>query len=192
MPKITDITYQTKNKLRCNLFVDGEFLCGLSLETVIKFGLKKGDEYIADDLKELINQNERSEALSKAGNYLSKTLKTKRQVKDYLLKKGYSEEIVWYCIDKLKEYNYIDDFEFSKRYIDCQSKTQGKRMVAYKLMSKGVKKEDIEKAKTNITVTASASVLFMECLLSHLLLLLFAKILHLHLQIMEKVRKTVP
>lgn len=146
MPKITDITYQTKNKSRCNLFVDGEFLCGLSLETVIKFRLKKGDEYIADDLKELINQNERSEALSKAGNYLSKTLKTKRQVKDYLLKKGYSEEIVWYCIDKLKEYNYIDDFEFSKRYIDCQSKTQGKRMVAYKLMSKGVKKEDIEKA----------------------------------------------
>ncbi len=152
MPNITDITYQTNNKSRCNLFIDGEFFCGLSLETVLKFRLKKGDEYNTSELKELIEQNERCEALAKAGNYLSKTLKTKRQVKDYLLKKGYSEEIVWYCIDKLKEYNYIDDLEYSKRYIESQSKNQGKLMLAYKLMSKGVKKQDIETAYDNVEI----------------------------------------
>ncbi len=157
MPIITDIAYQTKNKSRCNLFIDGEFFCGLSLETVLKFRLKKGNEFEIGELKQLIEQNERSEALAKAANYLSKTLKTKRQVKDYLLKKGYSKDIVWYCIDKLKEYNYIDDCEYSKRYIDSLSKTQGKRMIEYKLMMKGVKKQDIESAYEESDVDSKAS-----------------------------------
>lgn len=146
MPKVTDITFQTKNKSRCNIFVDGEFFSGVSLETVLKFRIKKGDEYNSEELKNLIELNEKSEALNKAANYLSKALKTKRQVKDYLLKKGYSEEIVWYCIDKLKEYEYIDDAEYSKRYIESTAKTQGKRMLEYKLMMKGVKKQDIDTA----------------------------------------------
>jgi regulatory protein len=154
MPKITDITFQTKNKSRVNLFVDGEFFSGVSLETVMKYRIKKGDEYDAIELKNIIEQNEKSEALNRATNYLSKTLKTKRQVKDYLIKKGYSEDIVWYCIDKLKEYNYIDDLEYSKRYIENTAKNQGKRMLEYKLMMKGVKKQDIESAVNDLEINS--------------------------------------
>ena len=63
-----------------------------------------------------------------------------------MLKKGYSEQVVWHCIDKLKEYNYIDDAEYSRRYIESVNKRQGRRLTEYKLMMKGVKKEDIESA----------------------------------------------
>ena len=154
MPKITDISYQNKNKKRCNLFLDGEFLCGLSLESVIKFRLKVGQEIEKDALTELIKDNERIEALSKAADYVSKSLKTKRQVKDYLLRKGYSEELAWEIVDKLKEYDYINDKEYSKRYIESVSKTQGKRLVEYKLMSKGVKKDDIEHAYTETDINS--------------------------------------
>ena len=48
--------------------------------------------------------------------------------------------------NKLKEYEYIDDKEYSKRYIESVNKRQGKRLIEYKLMMKGVKKEDIESA----------------------------------------------
>ena len=154
MPKITDISYQNQNKKRCNLFLDGEFLCGLSLESVIKFRLKVGQEIEKDALTELIKDNERIEALSKAADYVSKSLKTKRQVKDYLLRKGYSEELAWEIVDKLKEYDYINDKEYSKRYIESVSKTQGKRLVEYKLMSKGVKKDDIEHAYTETDINS--------------------------------------
>lgn len=154
MPKVTDITFQTKNKSRCNIFVDGEFFSGVSLETVLKYRIKKNDEFNGEELKNLIEQNEKSEALNKAANYLTKSLKTKRQVKDYLLKKGYSEDIVWYCIDKLKEYEYIDDTEYSRRYIESTAKTQGKRMLEYKLMMKGVKKQDIESAMNSCEIDA--------------------------------------
>ena len=146
MPKITEISYQSKNKKRCNLFLDGEFLCGLSIETVYKYNLKVGQEIVKETLFDLIKENERIEALSKAADYVSKSLKTKRQVKDYLLKKGYSEDLAWEVVDKLKEYDYVNDKEYSKRYIESVSKTQGKRLLEYKLMSKGVRKEDIEHA----------------------------------------------
>ena len=146
MPKITEISIQNKNKNRCNVFVDGEFFSGVSVETVCKARLKVGLEIDEDSLKQVLAENERLEALNKATEYISKTIKTKRQVKDYLLSKGYNEDVVWYCVDKLKEYNYVNDFEYSKRYIESVSKTQGKKLIEYKLMMKGVRKEEISSA----------------------------------------------
>ena len=146
MPKITAITAQEKRKDRCNIYLDGEFFAGVSLETVMKFRLKAGAETDETQLKEILTAAENSEATEKALSYISKTVKTKRQVKEYLLKKGYSESACYHAIDKLKEYGYIDDCEYARRYIDSTGKTQGKRLLAYKLMAKGVKKEDIEAA----------------------------------------------
>ena len=146
MPKITAITAQEKRKDRCNIYLDGEFYAGVSLETVMKFRLKAGSETDEARLKEILTDAENSEATEKALSYISKTVKTKRQVKEYLLKKGYSESACYHAIDKLKEYGYIDDCEYARRYIDSTGKTQGKRLLAYKLMAKGVKKEDIEAA----------------------------------------------
>lgn len=146
MPKITAISFQTKNKKRCNIFVDGEFFSGVSIETVYKNRLKVGLEIDEKSLRQIISENERLEALNKAVEYLSKSIKTKRQIKDFLLKKGYEEDVVWQVIDKLKEYNYVNDCEYSKRYIESVSKNQGKKLIEYKLMMKGVKKEEISSA----------------------------------------------
>lgn len=152
MPIITNISVQTKNKKRCNLFIDGEFFCAMSVETAVLNRLKSGMEIDSEKLQEIVIESDKKEALAKATEYLSKNLKTKRQVKEYLLKKGYSEHVVYYCIDKLKEYNYINDEEYSRRYIESVSKNQGKKLVEYKLMMKGVKKQDIESAYDEVDV----------------------------------------
>ena len=140
------LSVQEKNKKRCNLFIDGEFFAGVSLETVLKFRLKVGQEIDQKDLADLVFDSEKILALEKAITYTTKALKTKKQVRTYLLGKGYSEDVVWYCIDKLVEYKYIDDTEYAKRFIESTSKNQGKRLTEYKLMMKGVKKEDISLA----------------------------------------------
>lgn len=154
MPKITAINLQTKIKDRCNLFLDGEYYTSVTLETVMKNRLKVGLEIDAGKLSEIITENERAEALNKAVGYISKYLKTKREIKDYLLRKGYSEEIAWYCIDKLKEYGYVNDEDYSKRFIESNAKNQGKRLLEYKLMMKGVRKEDIGAAYENADIDA--------------------------------------
>ncbi len=146
MPTITSITAQTKNKERCNLFIDGEFYAGLSLETVMSFRLKVGQEITEKQLTEVILEGEKGVALSKATNYISKNLKTKHQVKVYLEGKGYSPEIITYCIDKLIEYGYINDVEYSIRYLESVYNKQGEKLSQMKLFQRGVGKENIRLA----------------------------------------------
>lgn len=143
MHKITALTIQQKDKERVNLFINGEFFCGVPIELVYKYQLKVNLELSSEQLQEILKESSYKEALSKGVNYLSKCLKTKRQVKDYLVKKNYDENVVWQVVDRLKEIGLIDDVEFSKRYIESASFSQGRRMIEFKLMSKGVKKEDI-------------------------------------------------
>ena len=153
MAKITKIEVQKKDKNRCNLFLDGEFLAGVSLETAIKEGLKEGKELDKNKLGEIIFTQEKEKALKKAIDYISKALKTKRQVIEYLERKEYSTEVINITISKMLEYGLIDDVEFSRRYIESTSKKQGKKLIEFKLMSKGVKKQDIEKAYESIEET---------------------------------------
>lgn len=153
MPIITSISVQEKNKKRCNLFIDGEFYSGVSLETALKFRLKNGMELSQTQLDEIIFESNKLEALALSINYVTKALKTKKQVKTFLLGKGYSDDVVWYCIDKLKEYKYLDDTEYAKRYIESVSKNQGLHLTEYNLMMKGVKKEDIAKAYSECDVS---------------------------------------
>lgn len=143
MSLITAISVQEKRKERCNIYVDGEFFAGVPTETVYSLRLKVGDNTDSEKLKEIIDTAEKSDAVNKAADYISKCMKTKRQVKDYLVKKGYSETAAYYAVDKLKEYGYICDKDYSSRFIDSTRKTQGKKLIEYKLMMKGVKKEDI-------------------------------------------------
>ncbi len=157
MPIITSITIQEKKKDRCNLFIDGEFRAGISLDAVINYRLKVNDEITEEQITEILFESEKQQALSRALAYITKRLKSKREVKDYLLSKGYQEKVVWYVVDKLKEYAYIDDKEFSKRYIESVSRAQGKRLTEYKLMMKGVKKEDIASAYEDVNIDAKES-----------------------------------
>lgn len=141
--KITAIEAQVKNKERVKVYLDGEFYKGISLETVVKHRLKTGAELTEEDIARIFMDDEKTRALEKAAGYVAKSLKTKRQVKDYLVKKGFSDELAWECVDKLKEYGYIDDEEYAKRFIESTAKTQGLKLMQYKLMQKGVRKEDI-------------------------------------------------
>lgn len=150
MAKITAITAQERDKNRCNLFVDGEFSIALPIDTVLDYRLKVGDEISDDVLREIRLEGDKASALKKALTYVGAGLKTKKQVITYLRKKEYSENAVFYAVDKLKEYGFIDDEEYARRYIEnCQGK-QGKRLAEYKLMEKGVRKEIIEEAYAEV------------------------------------------
>lgn len=152
MPKITQITVQEKNKNRCNVFVDGGFFIALPIELVYKHSLSVGLEIIPREFEQIVFEKDKSDALNKSIEYVSKSLKTKKQVKTYLLNKGYSLKIVDYCLEKLIEYRYIDDVEYAKRFIESTSNYQGVNLTRYKLMMKGLSKQDIEQVYENVEI----------------------------------------
>lgn len=150
MPEITAINPQKHDKTRCNIEIDGKFFCGMELETVMKYRLKAGLAVTCEELSAIQLESEKTNAFDKALNYLSVSMKTEKQMKEYLQKKGYVEEVIDYAVGKLKEYGYIDDALYSSNYSSSVSKRKGKRLIATELKRKGIEDEVIECALSSI------------------------------------------
>ncbi len=151
MSEITDILPQVKDKNRCSIYVDGSFYCGMKLETAIKYRLKAGQAIDKNTLDDIQLENEKSEALDKALGFISTTMKTGKQVYDYLKKKGYINAVCEYAVEKLKGYGYVDDSEYCRVYISSVEKSKGRRLIAAELKKRGVSDECIESALENLS-----------------------------------------
>ncbi|MCM1290202.1 MAG: RecX family transcriptional regulator [Corallococcus sp.] len=144
MPKITDMQIQKSNKARANLYIDGEFAFGVEMLTVMKLGLKIGQEVSEQKLQEAIFDSEKSVAFEKAMDYLSRSMKTQKQICDYLYKKGYAPAVVRYVVDKLVDYKYVDDQTYARVYVEQNGKTKGSRRLRQELLQKGIAREQAE------------------------------------------------
>ena len=138
MPKITDMQIQKNNKTRANVYIDGEFSIALEMLTVMKLGLKIGQEVTEKQLAEAVFDSEKSVAFERAMGYLGRGMKTVKQMRDYLAKKAYSPEVVDYVIRRLKEYHYLDDEAYAKSYVERNSSAKGERRLKQELVSKGI------------------------------------------------------
>ena len=141
MKTITAITPQKKSPDRCNIFLDGEFFCGMSLLVVMKNRLKAGMKIEASRIEEIQLETEKNEALDKAMTLLSSYEKTEKQMRDYLREKGYTPLVIAYVTDKLGEYGFLSDESFAARYADAYAKKKGAKLIALELKRKGVSEE---------------------------------------------------
>lgn len=138
MPKITDMQIQKNNKTRANIYIDGEFAFALEMLTVMKLGLKIGSEVSFDRINEAIADSERTVAFDKAINYLSRGMKTCKQMREYLNGKGFQPDVVNIVISKLVDYKYIDDEYYAKTYVEQNLATKGERRLKQELQQKGI------------------------------------------------------
>jgi len=136
--KITQIEQQKRDKTRVNIYVDYSFYCGLNMEAVVQNRLKIGQEIEKDFLDEIQVESEQQTALNKAVKYISKTMKTEKQIIDYLKGKGYVDRVVEFVLGKLKEYNFVDDEMFVNLYIKQSTSLKGKKRLQYELKNKGI------------------------------------------------------
>lgn len=151
MAKISSITLQ-KNKSRANVFLDGEFVCGLNNVTLVKNGLKPGTEITKEKLMKIYNESEIEGAYEKALSLLSRQKYTKKAITDKLKAKGYETEIIDVVVGKLKEYGYISDTAFATSFVNCNN-SKSKRMLEVNLLQKGISREIIKQVlDENITL----------------------------------------
>ena len=150
MSEITGILPQKKDATRCNIYLNGSFYCGMKLEVVIKNRLKVGQDVELSYLDALQLESEKATALDKAMTHLSSSMKTRRQVSDFLRKKGYVDAVVEYVLEKLEGYGFVDDEEYARQYAGSASKTKGRRLIALELQKKGVPADEAQAAVENI------------------------------------------
>ncbi len=149
MSEITSLEQQVKDKTRYNVYVDGRFYCGIKLEVAVKYHLKVGMQVDKDYLSEIQFETEKSQALDKAFDHLSASIKTERQMRTYLEKKGYVPAVIDYCMERLHYYGYVDDDEYCRQYINSVS-GRGKRAIYSDLVKRGADAGAIERALADL------------------------------------------
>ena len=145
---VTKIEYQ-KNKTRVNIYVDGEFFCGLNSEVLFSNQIKVGSEVDEQRLKALIFESEVKKGVSYVFGLLAKKPYAEREVRTKLYQKGYSSETTQKIIETIKEYKLIDDSDYAKTYVDS-NKTKSKREIEFNLSQKGIDKHIIQNAVNDI------------------------------------------
>ncbi len=156
MAEITLIEPQKKDKERCNVYVDGVFYCGIKLEVAVKYRLKTGMQIEKSRLDEIQLETEKSQALDKAMNFISAAMKTKKQVRDYLDKKGYTQAVADFVIEKLEYYKFLDDYAYCRAYVAGVS-GKGKRAIENDLFKRGAERKAVEEALAEIEEDADAA-----------------------------------
>ncbi len=145
---VTKIEYQ-KNKTRVNIYVDGEFFCGLNSEVLFSNQIKVGSEVDEQRLKALIFESEVKKGVSYVFGLLAKRPYAEREIRTKLYQKGYSSETAQKIIETIKEYKLIDDSDYAKTYVDS-NKTKSKREIEFNLSQKGIDKHIIQNAVNDI------------------------------------------
>lgn len=143
MAEITLIEPQKKDPKRCNVYVDGRFYCGIKLEVAIKYHLKAGMQIEKSKLDEIQLETEKSQALDKAMTHLSATMKTRKQMTDFLAKKGYTPAVCDYVLERLEYYKFIDDEAYCRAYVNSVT-GKGKRAIEVDLIKRGVDRKIID------------------------------------------------
>jgi len=86
---------------------------------------------------------------NKALRFLSYRPRSEKEVRERLRKAKTSEEIIEKIIIKLKEYNFLNDLEFAKSWVENRKKLNPKalRLIKLELKQKGVSSNIIEALK---------------------------------------------
>lgn len=142
--KISKVEVQKNHNDRVSLFVDDTYFASMYLDTAVKHGIKKDLEIDEEVLKNYIIESEKHLAFDKAVNYQNTAFKTKKQIRDYLNKKGYDKAVVDYVIEKMCEYGFLNDEKFADMYISAYDKKYGPNMLKTKLLQKGISKTIVD------------------------------------------------
>ena len=147
MSKITSIEHQKNNENRFNIFLNDKFAFGLDASICFKYKLTVGMELDESFIESILKAAEKDKASNYAMFLLSKKDRTKKEIIDKLKDKDYDDEIIYSVLDKLEEYNYINDEVYCEKYINDKTKFSkyGINKIKSKLYLKGVDKDIISK-----------------------------------------------
>ena len=137
------ISIKLKSPKNTNIFSvavgENEYL--FHSDIIVKYGMYVGKEIDNKEFFQLLDESDYIVCLNKAMEYISSKLKTTKQLKDYLYQKGYKTGTINRVIDKLNEYQVLNDNNFANAYIDANCSKLSKRNLQNKLAEKGIKKD---------------------------------------------------
>jgi regulatory protein len=144
--KITDIRPQKKNKNRVSIYLDGIYAFGLT--GIVAAWLQIGQSLSDDKIVDLQNSDKSEVAYQKALYQLDYRLRTEKEVRQGLIKKGFEQFEIDGVLERLRNANLVQDERFAAMWVEnrTQFHPRSRRLMRQELKIKGVSEEHIEKA----------------------------------------------
>ncbi|MGI6705040.1 MAG: RecX family transcriptional regulator [Clostridia bacterium] len=153
MAVITRIEANKRNKRRYSIYIDHRYFTSLDEEVLARNHLQEGMVVDEESMGPILYQDELRCAYNKSISYLGYRSRSRKEVADYLERKGFSTEVIEKTLEKLESYRFVDDEDFARIWVRNRKdgKLMGKRIISQELIHKGVDREIIEDALKEIT-----------------------------------------
>jgi regulatory protein len=142
--RITAIEPQQKNPQRVNVYLDGEFAFGLA--SIVAAWLAVGQELGEEKIASLKADDEREVTYQKALHFLSFRPRSSAEVRQNLLKHGYSESLIEKTVNRLSEAGLVNDEAFARAWVENRNtfRPSGKPALRMELRRKGLSDEIVQ------------------------------------------------
>ena len=124
---------------RNKIYLDTDEIMDISPLIRQKYDLK-----VNDNIERFYDEISYEASLEKGIFLISLKDRTKKEVRLKLEEKFWNKNAVLKAIEKLEEFGYLNDINYSISYIE--SKTYGKNRISYNLFQKGIDRSTVEKA----------------------------------------------
>ena len=149
--QVTNLVRRGKSELY-KIFLDGEYICLLEAEVIVKHKIQTGLKISSQQFEQIRKESENLTCKNMAINYVSKCLKSRFQVFDYLKHKGFLISSINDALDLLEDYGYLNDKYFAEAFIKSKQNTKGKMYLVSALKQKGIKDSIIDEAMQSYEV----------------------------------------
>ena len=156
------ITSIRKRRSDAEIIFDDSSKLIVDYRIVFDNALRKNDEITEKRKNDLINQNEKLNVKDSAFRLLGRRQHSFFELKQKLIRRGNSKDIVELVLSDLRSNGYIDDLEFAKTFRDekLKKRKSGLSKIKAGLFQKGVDSKIIEAVLEETDKTSSEGIAF--------------------------------
>lgn len=122
-------------------------MVSLSEGELLKSGLRSGQELNDAALSELKTRASLDKAYMRSLDMISRRMRSTWEIRDYLARKGYDEEVQAQVIERLVRMGLINDYEFALQWVSSRRslRLSSRRKLAMELRQKRISDDVIDK-----------------------------------------------
>ncbi|MEQ9263823.1 MAG: regulatory protein RecX [Balneolaceae bacterium] len=150
---ISSIQVQKKNTFRYSIFIEDQFLIGVSDSTLVHFSLSKGATLSPSMFNEILEREDKWAIREYMLRLLGRRDHARNELRDKAQRKDYPLNCIEEVLDELAEKKYIDNLGFAKKFVrdKFEFNKWGINKIKSELFSKGIPEKEISIALKEIS-----------------------------------------
>lgn len=136
---ITDIKPHKKNSFM--IYIDNEYKFCLYKGEIKRFKLEIGSHISSNIINNILDEVIYKRARERALYIIERNLKTEYEIRQKLKEGKYPEEIIERVIEMLTKYDFINDYNYAKMYIDYKINSKSITAIKNDLYKKHISKD---------------------------------------------------